>query len=316
MLCVTHGLDIIASPWAYKYPQAILTVDRLLDITTVRAIADISAAQRKEPAEAAVEQLDLLTTRMGSGFSIMVGGNDQKKPWKVKAYVNVAKCPLRIRVFGPLGSVDEQKHVDATLAPGEALVTCAVHIEGEEPGKLTLPQGVKTQPQMALKALVLLGLCYYNARQMQAAAPGPIVAIRRALRSENSSPKDKRLNAAFVDLDDEAFIRVKAILGLRGEEEETVMAMSTNTRRRLREIFHLLASSDSNLLELAQSAVAEEDEEEEINEADISPRPATVLPSFAASEKCVCGIYEGGKMVHFEAMKEGEKVLSGRKQPI
>ena len=310
MLCVTHGLDAIAAPWAYKHPQVILELHQLLPVTTVKAIAAISAEQRKASAEAAVERLDLLTSRIFHGFAAMTGGNDKKKPWKVKAYVNASKCPLRIRILGPLGSIDERKQVTTTLAPGEAIITCAVHVKGEEPGKLTFPQGVKTQPQSALKALLHLGLCIHDAREMQAATPDPIVAttLRKALRSEESSPEDQRLNAAFVDLDDDSFTRVRAILGLHGEEEETVMAMSTNKRRRLRELFHLLASSNATLQELAQSAVAEQGGETE--EEHELPRPAPVFPSLAASEKCVCGIYEGGKMVEFgEESGKGKKLL-------
>jgi hypothetical protein len=300
MLCVTHGLNTIATPWAYTHPQAVLT--DLLDVKTHKGISSLRPAQRRELAGRAVEELDAMTTRMSSGFAVMSSGSDKTKPWRAKAYVSIVNRPLKVRLTGPDGSADECKTVELTLGPGEVLVACSVRIRGVDRDKPTFPQGFKTKPQTALKGVVCLGLCAYQPREMPAAAPGIIVAP--VLRAARPCPEDDRLNAAFVELDDAAFASVKVILGLRGEEEETIFKMSTNKRRRLREIFHLIANCDPSLQELAQSVAASEEEEEEEQPA----ATGTSLAAFAASEKCVCGISSGKTMVEFGKQGKGEKM--------
>ena len=156
------------------------------------------------------------------------------------------------------------------------------------------------------------GLCDHRPVDMEATPP-PAPDTPKGL-SCGGRAEVNALNAAFVDLGDSDFDHFKTILNLREDEEETVHAMGPVKKRRLKAIFTLLANSTPSLQELACTAIGAVGDAESPQQPE--PPQAASACSFEASEKCVCGIYEGGKMVQFDAMKEGKKVLSCQKQPI
>jgi hypothetical protein len=134
------------------------------------------------------------------------------------------------------------------------------------------------------------------------AAPAPVVVVRPPRRRREELDA---LNTAFVEMEDEHFEQVKAILGLKGSEEQSVHAMTFTKRRKLKDIFALLAISDEPLRKIARTAIGTEDDSED------EPPPASAASSqpffteedFARSGKCLCG----SKQV--EGKKVGQKVV-------
>ena len=141
-----------------------------------------------------------------------------------------------------------------------------------------------------------------------------MVGVQASLLLVVAERKNNRLNDAFVALCDDDFEDVKTILDLRGDELDSVHGMRPAKRQKLRHLFNILANCDDQLKELAQRALDDDLDEPSVEAA--APSQASnagyTLADFAKSEKCVCGVAEGKKMVGGKKMVDGKKIVGGK----
>jgi len=311
---IAHFLVAIAegNSWACTLHQPLLAEGLL---ATHQAAKDTPSDRKQKLAAAAAAALNLITQ---GGFSVMGSGKDQKQLWQQKVYVNVCAEPVHVALTGPRGSADEAQKVRFAIRPGHAMVACPVRVTDKN--RPVFPRALTSvPPKVGLSGIVYLGgLCDYRPVDMDATPPPAPDAPDRA--SCGGRAEVNALNAAFVDLEDNDFDHFKTILNLREDEQETVHAMGPAKKRRLKAIFTLLANSTPSLQELARSAIGAVGDAESPQEP--APPQAASARSFEASEKCVCSIYDGAKMVMFgETEEKGKKLIEfeegkGRKKPL
>ena len=113
------------------------------------------------------------------------------------------------------------------------------------------------------------------------------------------------LNTAFVEIADDRFEHIKAILGLSRAEEESVYAVLPAKRRKLKALFPLLAENDADLQKLAQTAISDDAE-------DVS---SVSSQSLATPQPCICGKKVGSeeRSANESHAMAGKKMVDGKK---
>lgn len=327
--CLSSFLDGVpgAYPWARAVRQALVTEGL---VETREMAKELGVRKKEKLAKAATDRLNMLTQRT-EGFHFMKNGCDQKEAWQIKLFLNISAEPFAVHLTGPKGSRDEAVKVGINILPGHALASCAVTLPGRS--RPVFPRGlVANPPRAGIAGLVLIGgLCDFRTVEMPAALPPPVPLPVPAQPAEAKAPEAvvvrgprrrrceelDALNEAFVDMEDDHYEHVKAILGLKGAEEQSAHAMTSTKRRKLKDIFELLAKSDEPLRKIARTAIGAEVEVEEDEDEDGEPATASAStssqPSYARWGKCICGAKEvggkeGKKVALIEKMGKGKKV--------
>jgi hypothetical protein len=311
MECLTKYLQPVpgAVPWLYRVSQAILQAPHVASHAAAR---DLTPEQRADYAERAAEALSQATVSLMHGFQPMANGADKKQDWKAKAYVNITGEELLAQVTGPLGSRDEDKRMNVAIPPGHAIVACSVALQG-----VRRPRFMRrfTSPKHGTKGVVFVGLCTYAPQQMPpCAAAAPAGPTTRARAARCRKQYLRRLNDAYQEIEEDAFVHLRDLLDLKSDEEADVYCMKPVKRRKLQAAFNMLAMCDDTLHELAQSVAEDADGGEPASSQPAASQPAASQRSctdedFARSEKCICGrkAFEGNKVVGRKVV--GKKVV-------